>query len=418
MVREWRGKKEVNMMRTRLIGIAALAALVVAGCGKKDGADDAQKADSKPVVKADVKVGQPTEQDRLEKIFDLAEKSAQEDVNVNFYGFFTGMSRYDAAELATYYKLKTDDYSLESLPGKAVSRLWISLMGVRSITNGGNSLEELAKAVAKRVGTLKKNLSTGEYEYKTIGGIVVTFSDKGLTIQNDAVSQKKPIATEIAAQKDRADEDAAIAEQVAAIKKAKEAVESIIGDMIAIPGKNFKMGKYEVTQKQWVALMGNNPSYFKGDNNPVEQVTWNDCKAFLAKLNALPEVKVSRLTFRLPTEAEWEYACRAGGTGEYCRLADGSEITKSTLEKVAWFNKNSGGGTHPVGLKIPNAFGLYDIHGNAWEWCEDLYGDSHRVHRGGSWEDDASVCTPSYRGGFPPDRLNYNLGFRLVATQN
>ena len=350
----------------------------------------------------------------------MAEKSAQEDVNVNFYGFFTGMSRYDAAELAAHYKLKNEDYSLEALPGKAVSRMWISLMGVRSITNGGNSLEELTKAVAKRVETLKKNLSTGGYEYKTIGGIVVTFSDKGLTIQNDAVSQKKPIATEIAAQKDRADEDAAIAEQVAAIKKAKEAVESIIGDMIAIPGKNFKMGKYEVTQKQWVAIMGNNPSTFKGDNNPVEQVSWNDCKVFLAKLNALPEVKVSRLTFRLPTDAEWEYACRAGGKDQYCRLADGSEITESTLDGVAWFNKTSEGSTHPVGQKMPNAFGLYDMHGNEWEWCEDLWkaGDSRRVCRGGSWYDDSGRCTAGFRGCNAPDDRGSLLGFRLAASQD
>jgi hypothetical protein len=408
-------KKEENMIKTRLIGAATLAVLVIVGCGKKDGSDDAPKTDSKPVVK----VERSAEQDRLDKILDLAEKSVEEDVNVNFYGFFTGMSRYDADYLAAHYKLKKEDYSLEALPGKAVSRLWISLMGVRSITNGGNSLEELAKVVSTRMGALKKNLRTGEYEYKTINGIVVTFSDKGLTIQNDGVAQKKSIATEIAAQKDQADVDAAIAEQEAVIKKTKDAVQSIIGDMVAIPGKSFKMGKYEVTQKQWVALMGNNPSSFKGDDNPVNRVTWKDCKAFLEKLNAMPEVKVARLTFRLPTGAEWDYACRAGGTGEYCRLADGTEINESTLGKVAWFDKTSGETTHPVGQKMANAFGLFDMHGNVSEWCDDIRDDglSRICRRGGGRPNLSSLCQTGNRDNYIPEQPDWAIGFRLLATQ-
>ena len=180
------------------------------------------------------------------------------------------------------------------------------------------------------------------------------------------------------------------------------------------------MGKFEVTQSQWTAVMGNNPANFWGDNNPVEQVTWEDCKKFLEKLNAMPEVRASGLAFRLPTEAEWEYACRAGGTGDYCKLADGTEITKSTLGEVAWYSNNSEKKTHPVGLKKPNAFGLYDMHGNVYEWCEDLYqaGYSYRVRRGGSWFKDSENCTAGYRINCLPDDRRDDLGFRLAASQD
>ena len=112
--------------------------------------------------------------------------------------------------------------------------------------------------------------------------------------------------------------------------------------------------------------MGDNPpSGFKGDDNPAEGVSWDDCQKFLDKLNAIPEVKASGLKFCLPRETEWEYACRAGGTGAYYRLADGSEVTADTLGNVAWYDGNSGNTTHPVGQKMPNAFGLYDMLGNA-----------------------------------------------------
>ena len=202
--------------------------------------------------------------------------------------------------------------------------------------------------------------------------------------------------------------------------KAKKVISEIISNMVAIPGKNYKMGKYEVTQAQWEAVMGNNPSEFKNSNNPVENISWDDCQEFIRELNALPEVKASGLTFRLPTDEEWEYACRAGSTGDYCKLADGTEITKNTLGEVAWYDDNSEGKTHPVGQKKPNAFGLYDMHGNVWEWCEDLFevGDSRRVARGGSLCYASGDCQASHRDcGNPVNRYD-NLGFRLAASQD
>ena len=184
----------------------------------------------------------------------------------------------------------------------------------------------------------------------------------------------------------------------------------------------FYMGKYEVTQAQWQAVMGSNPSNFKGDNLPVEQVSWDDAIAFIARLNAQKD----GYSYRLPTEAEWEYACRAGTTGDYA----------GDLDAMAWYDKNSGSKTHDVGTKLPNAFGLFDMHGNVWEWCQDWYHDSYngapadgsawlsggeqkyRVLRGGSWDSDAANLRSAYRYWDTPDyRGGGNGGFRVVAVR-
>jgi formylglycine-generating enzyme required for sulfatase activity len=187
----------------------------------------------------------------------------------------------------------------------------------------------------------------------------------------------------------------------------------------------FYMGVYEVTQEQYERVMGKNPSHFKGSNNPVEMVSWDDAVEFCRRLSALPEEKVAGRVYRLPTEAEWEYACRAGTDTAYSFGDDENE-----LGECAWSRDNSGSTTHPVGKKKPNAWGLYDMHGNVWEWCSDWYGDypsgsvtnpsgassgSSRVYRGGSWGAYAGHCRSAYRDyGFTPDGRRNSLGFRLV----
>ena len=184
--------------------------------------------------------------------------------------------------------------------------------------------------------------------------------------------------------------------------------------------KGFWMGKTEVTQAQWRAVMGDNPSYFKGDDRPVEQVSWEDCQSFVRKLNAQTEGK-----FRLPCEAEWEYACRAGSATAYGFGNDADQ-----LGAYAWYDANSSGETHAVGQKNPNAWGLLDMHGNVWEWCQDWYGDypggeadpggarsgTRRVLRGGSWFSNQCDGRSANRGGNTPDNRSSLTGFRLLRT--
>ena len=183
---------------------------------------------------------------------------------------------------------------------------------------------------------------------------------------------------------------------------------------------SFSIGKYEVTQEEWEAVMGENPSEFKGDKNPVENVSWDDCKEFINKLNELTGKQ-----FRLPTEAEWEFAARGGNKNlEQTKYTGGADI-----DAVAWYDGNSGDTNHPVGEKSPNALGLYDMSGNVCEWCEDYYGlydsstqkdpmgpesGSYRVYRGGSWYYDARLCRVSYRSYNSPGIRSDNLGLRLA----
>ena len=184
------------------------------------------------------------------------------------------------------------------------------------------------------------------------------------------------------------------------------------------------------TQTEWEAVTGKNPSRFKGANRPVEQVSWDDCQAFCQRLaERRPGLEV-----RLPTEAEWEYACRAGTESAY---NDGSVCTDPegkdpALARLGWFRENSDRQTHDVGRLEPNAWGLHDMHGNVWEWCQDWYGDyaaeeqrdpvgpdmgHFRVFRGGSWSYWARLCRSACRYRNSPVNRWLNLGFRLVAVQ-
>jgi formylglycine-generating enzyme required for sulfatase activity len=185
--------------------------------------------------------------------------------------------------------------------------------------------------------------------------------------------------------------------------------------------KRFFLGIYPVTQAQWVVVMGSNPSRMLGASRPVERVRGSDCERFCEKVTGHLQ---GRGVLRLPTEAEWEYACRAGTTTEYYV---GSPV--AGLKKAAWYQSNSGRETHAVGELVANPWGLYDMHGNIWEWCLDGFGaytehdevdpqieviDNIRVMRGGSWFNHTMSCRSAYRRGFAAtDRASYS-GFRCV----
>jgi len=188
---------------------------------------------------------------------------------------------------------------------------------------------------------------------------------------------------------------------------------------VTVPG--FQIGKFEVTQAQWKAVMGdsNNPSSYKGDKLPVENVSWNEAKVFCETLSGM-----TGKNYRLPSEAEWEYACRAGNTGDYA----------GELQEMAWYSLNSGNITHAVGRKMKNVFGLFDMHGNVWEWCEDVWhadyngapvngsawingGDQRlRVIRGGEQGSDADNCRSAKRNYGTPDTRQKGIGFRVVVS--
>jgi formylglycine-generating enzyme required for sulfatase activity len=185
----------------------------------------------------------------------------------------------------------------------------------------------------------------------------------------------------------------------------------------------FYMGKYEVTQKQWYAIMKTNPAYFNSEkigsdtrNHPVENVSWNDAQEFIKKLNE----KEGTNKYRLPTEAEWEYAARAGTQSKWSFGDD-----ENQLKDYAWYGSNSDSKTHPVGQKKPNGFGLFDMHGNVWEWTCSDYGnysennqlkcssknDARKSLRGGSWLNYSDFCRSAYRN-YISNRFSY--GFRVA----
>lgn len=222
-------------------------------------------------------------------------------------------------------------------------------------------------------------------------------------------------------------------------------IRELLANMVRIPEGTFQMGsengdedekpvhpvklspfyisRTPITQAQYEAVMGTNPSHFKGQDNPVDSVSWNDAMAFCEKLSSKSK---NGEKFTLPTEAQWEYACRAGSTAKFCYGDDAEQ-----LGEYAWYDQNSEGQTHPVGEKAPNAWGLYDMHGSVWEWCLDWYGEyptdpvtdprgpesgDSRVLRGGSWCYLPYYCRSAYRNCNIPDLRRNNVGFRVART--
>jgi formylglycine-generating enzyme required for sulfatase activity len=296
----------------------------------------------------------------------------------------------------------------------------------------------------ERVAEVKRGVTQQEEEAKARTALQAAQAkqereERELKQQQEELKRQREDLAAAALQKQQAEEAAAQA-------KAKAAAAEDLGiKMVSVQGGNFSMGcgvwtsdcyddekpvhevrvgdfrigKYEVTQGQWRAVMGNNPSFFSscGDNCPVERVSWDEVQTFLGKLQAK-----SGKGYRLPTEAEWEYACRSGGKAEkYCGGSD--------VERLAWYAGNSGNQTHAVGTKAANGLGLCDMSGNVREWCSDRYGaygsspqkdptgsssGSYRVIRGGSWGGGPADVRSANRFRHEPASWLGNLGFRLV----
>ena len=189
--------------------------------------------------------------------------------------------------------------------------------------------------------------------------------------------------------------------------------------------RGFWMGKVPVTQQQWQQLLGDNPSHVKAPQLPVDQVNWDDCQRFTQALSR--HLAADHLTAALPTEAQWEYACRAGSQ---TRFWSGDRV--ADLAGVAWFAVNSGDQPHAVRQKPANPWGLCDMHGNVWQWCQDWHAayardavtdpsgpdaGNERVLRGGSWSSEADVCRAAYRFSYPPSYRLMTVGLRVVVTK-
>ena len=182
---------------------------------------------------------------------------------------------------------------------------------------------------------------------------------------------------------------------------------------------DFRICRHEVSQALWTAVMGTNPAEMQGDSLPVENVSWDDCQTFISRLNSL-----TGKHYRLPTEAEWEYACRGGKLSKDYAYSGSNDI-----DAVAWYDADSNSTTHPAGRKNPNELGLYDMSGNVWEWCQDYFAPypaspqtnptgpregSSRVCRGGSWIQSARYCRPTLRNDAPPSFTISSQGLRLA----
>ncbi len=343
------------------------------------------------------------------------------------------MSRHDAQALATFYDLDGNDCYIYTDGEKAVGAIGMSLKAasriLKKFKRKSQTFEEIAQEVANAVGDLnhfKRSNRYGDtsewFARKLVSGANLRLSTEGLRIAgNGDTWKKKPIET-VEAREQR-------------IQAEKVVISDILKNMVDIPVKDhgmkpFKIGKYEVTQLQWAYLMGNNPSDCMttqiGSRNsgecPVENVSWNDCQEFFKELNALPEVKETGLVFRLPTAEEWEYACRAGTAENFCKLSDGSDVTKRRIGDIAWIRRSNDDTdkTKPIGLKSPNAFGLFDMIGNVYEWTlsfDDKEEGKH-VYIGGDYRsrlDDESIKN-LWRNGDSIYHRN-RCGFRICASK-
>lgn len=301
-----------------------------------------------------------------------------------------------------------------------------------------------AKATAKKKGnSTKKWLGISVVSAIVLGGIITITNKSGRDNISEASAQHQENSLN-----DATSATVSSGSRLASYNNGELYVDGVIYKMIPVAGGTFTMGatsemefpdsdekpthqvtvsgfsigQTEVTQSLWEAVMDNNPSYFKGDNRPVENVSWNDCKSFISKLNSL-----TGKNFRLPTEAEWEFAARGGNNSNHTQYSGSSKIGY-----VAWYYGNSGNQTHPVAQKQANELGIYDMSGNVCEWCSDWYGNyssssqtnptgafngPYLVYRGGSWSSSARYCRSSNRLNYIAGYRNRNLGLRLCLSE-
>lgn len=197
-------------------------------------------------------------------------------------------------------------------------------------------------------------------------------------------------------------------------------IEDLISSMKRIPNRDFMISKYEITQKQWETIMGYNPSHFKGYELPVENISWDDCQIFLTTLNSMPEVMYDGITFRLPTQKEWEFACRGGSPGNYgltkTNVKEKIISREGTIDELGWYSENSQKKTHHVGQKKPNSYGIYDMHGNVWEWTDTNSG-RFKIICGGCWNSNKNFCRSYSHSIEIPSKKHSTFGLRVLLLK-
>lgn len=375
----------------------------------------------------------------IRAIFDKA-KRAKTNGGVDFCGFYVGMEKTDATALVGYYGLGYDDSSFDGDP--LVHSIHFSLAGVRKMMKGGNSFEELCQGVANRVGDLKyvNDFLEGEkWEYKTIDGIVVKIRDNKTVGSMNLVNAfiMEDTTGNIKARSERAQKERVLALQQTAEQEFNNSSVSVqerpvmeipLADNVSMRFRQLPnglwFGETEVTQEQWESLMGNNPSYLRWPTRPVDSVSWKMCQQFIKRFNEQIGKEHEDIVFRLPNPDEWRYACKAGSAGKFCLAANGKEVTTETLGLMAWIKDNSDDQTHPVGKKMPNAWGLYDMLGNVQEWGpRDETKNDEQFHLYGGryslpaiWEHGVSFFETDSAHDSSDEFGSQTTGFRLCAV--
>lgn len=280
----------------------------------------------------------------------------------------------------------------------------------------GSSPSNLQVALNKEILSTGKNESTFTKEEQQTAQTDVTSLGESTSIQNIA-HQINPTTSSFTEERITIPVKEGVCIEMVKVEKGTISFGKGITKFVANVSNDYYIGKFEVTQALWQAVMGSNPAKNKGDNLPVEKVTWTECQDFIKKLNEL-----TGKNFRLPTALEWVYAARGGSKSSGYKYSGSNK-----LSEVAWFDSNSKDKTHPVGTKMPNELGLYDMSGNVWEWCQDLgkstkksskslHGAS-RILCGGSWSDNAKYCTSLYLDEKPEGFYSIYTGMRLALSE-